>query len=200
MYVTLKKNETMKIALLILVDLFIVSLSFGQSPESRKQNVLRLNFINPGIEYEQSISEKSKLSANVGFGVSMSYPEITSIQYHNAFFLSPFLDIHYKCIYNFSRRVNKGKNINFNTGDFVGIKFNGRGKDVVSGSIRTGNLDFSVGPTWGVQRSFGRINLLFDLGPVYYFDTHGNSGFYPVMLELNMGYNIRTNKKAKQNK
>lgn len=184
----------MKTRLLILLGLVIVSSSFGQSSESGKQNVLRLNFLNPGIEYEQSITETSKLSANVGFGVSMSYPNTTSIQGHHAFFLSPFLDLHYKYIYNFDRRVRKEKNINFNAGDFIGLKFNGRGNSIKSDVVRTDNFDFSIGPTWGIQRSFNKINLLFDLGSVYYFDTHGNSGFYPIMLEFNIGFNIRTNK------
>lgn len=191
----------MKVALLVLLGLFIVRLSFGQSTESGKQNVLRFNFINPGIEYEQSITEKSKISANVGYGVSMSYPNTTSFQYRHAFFLSPFLDVHYKYIYNFDRRVNKNKSINFNTGDFIGIKFNGRGNSLdIKGKnsnpalVRSDNYDFSIGPTWGLQRSFSKINLLFDVGPVYYFDTHGNAGFYPIMLEFNIGYNFRTNK------
>jgi len=32
--------------------------------------------------------------------------------------------------------------------------------------------------------------MLFNLGPVCYFDTKGNGGFYPFMIELNIGYNL----------
>ncbi|MFO7658378.1 MAG: hypothetical protein R6W78_15070 [Bacteroidales bacterium] len=184
----------MKNAFLILIGLMIINQSFGQESEYQKQNVLRLNFINPGIEYEYSISDKSKLSLNVGFGVSMSYPDLTTIQPNHAFFMSTFFDIHYKNIYNFDRRKSNNKNVEFNAGDFIGIKINGRGKSVNSELSRTDNIDFSFGPTWGIQRNFRRVNMLFNLGPVYYFDTKGNGGFYPIMVELNIGYNILTNK------
>ena len=180
----------MKILSLILLPLFVSNFSFSQTDGNGKQNVLRLNLINPGIEYEYSLSLKSKLSANAGFGVSMSYPELTSIQQDHAFFLSPFLDVHYKYIYNLDWRITKNKSIDYNSGDFIGIKFNGRSKDVYSTLTRTDNIDFSVGPTWGIQRSFSKIHLLFNAGPVVYFDTKGNSGFYPIMLELNIGYNV----------
>jgi len=184
----------MKKALLILIGLFIINHSFGQGSENKKQNVLRLNLINPGVEYEYSISDKSKLSANIGFGVSMSYPNLTISQPGHAFFLSTFFDVHYKNMYNFNRRERKSKNVDFNAGDFIGLKLSGRGKGVNSELTRTDNIDFTIGPTWGIQRNFKKINLLFDLGPVYYFDTKGNGGFYPIMLELNIGYNILTNK------
>lgn len=82
--------------------MFVFQHSFGRGNDYEKQNVLRLNFINPGIEYEHSISAKSKLSANAGFGVSISYPDLTIIQPDHAFFLSTFFDLHYKRIYNFS--------------------------------------------------------------------------------------------------
>jgi hypothetical protein len=151
--------------------------------------VLRFNFINPEIEYEHSLSEKSKLSANVGFGISMSYPELTNFQPDHTFFLSPFIDLQYKFFYNVDRRILKNKNVDYNSGDFVGIKFNRREREVNATLVRTDNIDFSVGPMWGIQRSFNKIHLLFNAAPIVYIDTKGNSGFYPIMLELNIGYN-----------
>lgn len=180
----------MRKAFLILLGLIITNQSFGQESEYKKQNILRINFINPGIEYEHSISEKSKLSANAGFGVSMSYPDLTTVQPSHAFFMSTFFDLHYKNIYNFNKRKSNNKNVEFNVGDFIGLKLNGRGKNVNSKISRTGNVDFSLGPTWGIQRNFERVNLLFNLGPLYYFDMKGNGGFYPIMFEINIGYNI----------
>jgi hypothetical protein len=175
---------------LVLVCLVITFHSFGQQNEYGKQNILRLNFINPGIEFEYSISERSKLSANLGAGASMSYPNLTAIQPNHAFFISTFLDLHYKNIYNFNKRKANNKNVAFNSGDFFGLKINGRGKTLFSDISRTDNIDFSFGPTWGVQRNFKKMNTLFNLGPVYYFDTKGNGGFYPIMIELNIGYNL----------
>jgi len=182
----------MKTSLLIvfLASFFVM----GQAEIDTKQNVLRLNLINPGVEYEHSLTEKSKLSINAGYGISMSYPELTFVQKNHAFFFSTFLDVHYKFVYNFDRRNEKGKSVAYNSGDFVGLKFNGRGKNTNTDLIRTDHVDFSVGPTWGFQRSYSRFHFLFNAGPVYYFDTNVYSGIYPIMLELNIGYNVWRNK------
>tara|TARA_B100000683_G_scaffold12866_1_gene13546 strand:+ start:2544 stop:3098 length:555 start_codon:yes stop_codon:yes gene_type:complete len=180
----------MKEIFLGFIFFFFSSYSFGQSSESQNQNVLRINFINPGIEYEYSISNKSKLSTNIGYGISMSYPKLTTIQPTHAFFIAPFIDLHYKTVYNSNKRKNKNKNVEYNAGDFIGLKFNGRGESKNSELTRTDQVDFSIATTWGIQRNYKKINFLFDLGPVYYFDSKGNSGFYPIMLEFNLGYNI----------
>jgi|SRR5690554_13152 len=177
---------------LLVLTFLLSTLAFSQTEIDTKQNVFRLNVINPGVEYEHSFSKLSKLTANIGFGVAMSYPNNTSFQSSHAFFMASFLDVHYKFMYNFNRRITKHKNVDYNSGDFVGLKVIGRGVEVGQSNTlkRTDNVDFSVGPTWGVQRSFRRIHLLFNAGPVYYFDARGNSGFYPIMLELNIGYNV----------
>lgn len=180
----------MKKAIFLFTCTLYISFSFGQNEDSLKYNIIRINAINPGIEYEHSFSKNSKLAANIGYGISMSYPELTVIQENHAIFLSPFLDVHYKFIYNLKWRMAKQKNVHHNTGDFVGLKFNSRGNSIGSGLIRTDTYDFSIGPTWGIQRNYGNMNLLFNLGPVYYFDTKGNQGLYPIMLEFNFGFNV----------
>ena len=158
------------------------------STVTHNKHILRLIFINPGIEYEFSISEKSKISANIGYGILPAYPNTTAEQPKNTPLFAPFLDLHYTTIYNQNKRKQKNKSIEYNTGDFLGIKFIARGKNYDNGIVRTGNIDFAIGPTWGMQRVFKKISFLFDIGPQYYFDTKGNSGFYPIMFELNIGY------------
>lgn len=58
-------------------------------------------------------------------------------------------------------------------------------------TIRKPRSDYAIGPNWGIQRTLGCFHLLFDLGPVYYFDTKGNNGIYPIMLQLNMGFDLK---------
>ena len=91
----------MQKGLFIIIGLFIINQTSGQENDNKKQNVLIINFINPGIEYEYSISDNSKIALNIGIGVSMSYPDLTKIQPDHAFFTSSFLDLHYKNIYNY---------------------------------------------------------------------------------------------------
>jgi hypothetical protein len=104
--------------------------------------------------------------------------------------ISPFADLQGKYFYNFEKRIKKGKNTAFNSANFLSLRFLYRGKSLSENFERTSNLDFSIGPTWGIQRSWGRVHYLFDVGPVYYFDTKGNSGILPVMIQLNVGYNL----------
>jgi len=158
--------------------------------ENLKNNLI-INVINPGIDYEWVISEKSLISTGIGIGYSGAYEEITKIK-NNGFnyVLAPFIDIQYKFIYNRTKLANKGKSIKYNSGNFISIRAVGRGNSITENITRTDNFDFAVGPTWGFQRSFQKIRLLVDIGPQYYFDTLGNNGFFPIMIQLNFGFNL----------
>ena len=150
---------------------------------------MRINAINPGIEYETPFFNQSTFSINSGIGYGGSHPNLTTYASGWLYLIAPFADIHYRNYYNLEKRLNKGKSIHYNAGNFWGLRMLTRGKALSSNFTRTSNYDFAVGPTCGLQRSFGKMNLLFDVGFVYYFDTKGNNGFVPT-LELNVGYNF----------
>lgn len=164
-----------------------VSLIYGQDTTKTK-HLFVLNIINPGVVYEYSISDNSTISANLGYGISMSYPELTDAQPNHALFFAPFFDVQYKYIYNRDKRIKQNKSVLYNSGNLMGVKLVGRGDNYGNGLERTDNVDFAVGPTWGVQRNVKKFLLNFNLGPQFYMDTKGNFGFYPIMLELNIGY------------
>ena len=100
-----------------------------------------------------------------------------------------FLDLQLKHYYNLENRNKKGRSIEYNSGNFFGIRLLSRGKAFDSNFHRTSNYDFSIGPIWGSQRSYSRIHILFDIGFNYYFDGKGNGGIIP-MVEINIGYNL----------
>jgi len=168
--------------------LIIITESFSQE-SVRTSKVLRINAINPGIEYETPLFNQSTFAVNVGVGYGGSHPNLTTYASGWLYLIAPFADIHYRNYYNLEKRLDKGKSIQYNAGNFWGLRMLTRGKALSSNFTRTNDYDFAVGPTWGLQRSFGKINLLFDVGFVYYFDTKGNDGFVPT-LELNIGYNF----------
>ena len=107
--------------------------------------------------------------------------------------IAPFIDIEYRKFYNLDKRLEKKKTIKYNSGHYWGARFLFRGKEISSNFIRTDDVDFSIGPVWGIQRTYGQFHFLFDIGPIYYFDTLGNSGIFPFMIQLNFGYNIKIN-------
>jgi len=46
-------------------------------------------------------------------------------------------------------------------------------------------------PTWGLQRSYNdKFHLLFDIGSLYYFDSKGNGNFFPIMFQINLGFDF----------
>jgi len=179
----------MKYLLLILLTLYCFS---SQAQDIVLKKVTRLNFLNPGVEYEFPLNKNSTLSTNAGIGYHGSYMNLTKYTPNGfIYMISPFLDIEYRKIFNRDRRLKKGTNLKYNSGNYLGARFLTRGKEISSNIVRTDNVDFSIGPVWGLQRAYGRLHLLFDIGPVYYFDTKGNSGIFPFMIQLNIGLNLK---------
>lgn len=166
---------------------------FAQSEDIKTEKVLRVNFINPGIDYELPVGSNKVISTGIGIGYGGSYPSLSNHNLNSGwvYLISPFLDVEYKKLYNFEKRSNKGKSTYFNSGNYVGIRFYTRFNTIESNFSRTDEVDFMISPVWGLQRSYGRLHLLFDAGPMFYFDRKGNGNFFPIMVQLNLGFNLK---------
>ncbi len=178
---------------LFLIFGIVISINvFGQESESTMQKVFRINMISPGIEFELPVSKKSTIAANTGIGMHGSYLNLDYTSTGITYYVSPFLDLSYKKIYNQQKRASKGKNINYNTGNYWGLRLLTNFEEFKSQNIeRKDDISFDFGPTWGIQRAYGKMHFLFDIGSVYYFDTKGNNGFFPIMIQLNIGFNAK---------
>ena len=181
----------MKTFLLVLSITLSVLSAHAQLKEEAIQQNFRLNFISPGVEYEMPFAKKSSVLLNLGIGVGGSYKDLSDDQSGYTLLLSPYYDLQIRNYYNFSKRIRKGKNVDYNSANFIGLRFLARGPEIAKSAnfYRTTEFDFALAPTWGIQRSYGRIHLLFDLGPYVYFDMQDKYGFLP-MFELNIGYNL----------
>lgn len=177
--------------LLFPLFLFLCFTSLGQEPENL-QKIFRVNMANPSVELEYPLSNKATLSANTGIGIQGSYLNLSYTNSGVTYFIAPFLDLSYKKFYNRDARLAKGKSIDSNSGNYWSIRLLSNFNEIESHNIiRKDRIDFAFGPTWGLQRAYGDFHLLFDMGPVYYFDTKGNTGFFPIMLQLNIGFDIK---------
>lgn len=184
----------MKSKLLILLFGVLATLSYSQEKSDVKtEKVWRVNFLNPSIELELPVEKRATFSIGLGIGYGVPYDEISNSPYNEFLYsFNPFLDIQYKKFYNFNKRKANNLNTDNNSGDFLSIRFLTRGNTIESNFTRTSDFDFAIGPTWGIQRKYGKnFHLLFDIGPQYYFDTNGNDGFFPIMLQLNLGFDLR---------
>ena len=178
----------MKKLSLVVILLFLSSITLAQETEK----VIRLNIVNPSLEYEQSLSQNTTVSANIGIGYSGSYPNLTTTTFGTGinYVISPFIDFQYKRFYNLNKRSELNKITDNNSGNFFSFRFKIRGPSIDDNIVRKADYDFAIGPTWGIQRQYGNFHLLFDLGPQFYFDSEGNSGFWPLMPQINLGLNL----------
>ncbi len=176
---------------LIGLFLFASLTSMGQSETTELQKVLRVNILSPGIEYEMPISEKATIAANAGVGIQGTYLHLDYKNSGTTYYIAPFIDLSYKKLYNREARLSKGKNLDYNSGNYWGMRLLSNFKEMKAHNVlRKDDINFAFGPTWGIQRAYGKMHLLFDVGSVYYFDTKGNNGFFPIMLQLNIGLNV----------
>ncbi len=185
----------MKLFLNSTVVVMIYCISFGCNAQDTGMELapqFRINFLNPGIDYEMVITKKTALSLGGGIGYFGSLDELTGPNAENGFqyVITPFFDIQYKLLYNRKKRLEKGKSLAHNSGNYISARFFWKGDSIVDNTDRLDNNDFMTGITWGFQRSYDKIHFLFDIGPVYYFDTMDNSGFFPFMVQMNIGLNL----------
>lgn len=158
---------------------------------SQTEDVFRINFLNPGVNYEKSLGKKTSIEAGAGFGYNASYPDL-EMNFESGFqyVLAPFVDVQGRYYYNFLKREAKGKKVSENNGNFLAMRALYTGPSAASSFERFNDHSFTVGPTWGLQRTYNKLNLEFSMGPIYYFDPVGNSGWHPLWLELNIGLNL----------
>jgi len=172
--------------------LFLLVLLFSYTIQAQTtEQTWRINAVNPGVEYEQPVSSKSTVSLNVGVGYNGSYPKLSNtIGTGVLYAFAPFADLQFKRFYNLDKRASRDKTTAHNSGNFISLRFRTRGKSIKDNFYRYADYDFAIGPTWGIQRRYGRFHLLLDIGPQFYFDSKGNSGFWPLMPQINMGIDL----------
>ena len=168
---------------------FLLLSSFFISAQTEK--VFRVNILNPGAEIELPTGENATFSAGLGVGYGGGYPDLTFNSSGFIYIISPFLDLQHKWFYNFDKRSRRNKTTENNSANFISLRFISRGPSIAENVGRTSDFDFAVGPTWGIQRKFNKnLHLLFDIGPQYYFDSEGNSNIWPVMVQINIGFDL----------
>ncbi len=155
----------MKIYLLT-VSLLFISLVSAQSDKNVEEQQFKINFINPGVEYELGIAKNQTIS--LGIGLQFTAASV-STEFYYAFL--PTLNAQYRFFYNMERRLGKDKNISGNSGNYIAASgtmfsslfFIGNVDDV------TGSAGF-IGPVYGIQRTYQKgFNFNMEFGVGLYF-------------------------------
>lgn len=159
--------------------LFLCFTANAQEQASTSKSLFSLNFLLPGVEYETALSNKTTLDFRLGTGFAYATGMYRETEF--GVFLNFFTQ--YRYFYNFQNRLEKGKNINNNSGNFIALHggiFNG---NPIIGTLESAQ-DYSVevGPVWGMQRVYKsgfKLNLHLGLG--YLFNDLGDSAFSPLI-------------------
>lgn len=167
----------MKKFLLFAFAFFSLNIQAQEATVSKK-SLFSINFLLPGFEYEASLSEKTTLDMALGFGFAYR-----SGMFGEGYGIFPGLTGQYRWFYNLDKRLEKGKSIDNNTGNYLALHAGGQSGKPILGNLAY-NADFfgTVGPVWGLQRYYGSgFKLGLHLGAGYAFNNIGDSGFSPIL-------------------
>ncbi|KAA2218356.1 hypothetical protein [Maribacter flavus] len=156
----------------------------AQSSKKVEANQLTLNFLLPGLVYEIGVSENSTFTGEATLG--FAYQESTF--FGNGFGVYPIGKIPYRDYYNFNRRMNKGKRISGNTGNYTAPTV-----AIQGGNALIGNLDYAssytiaLGAVYGIQRTFpSGLQFRLEAVPAYFIDEFSNN--VDLLLSAKVGW------------
>lgn len=160
--------------------------TYAQEKESislEKQFGIEANLFTPGfgVSYELPISQNILFDFAGGFGMPlMKYTGRVEI---GAAFIKPYTRIEGKYYYNRVRRARKGKEINNNRGNFIGLQ------SKVMFSPDSDNFTIMLNEVhWGVQTEIAKKLLLtFQIGAAHYY-TKEKEHYYSPILDFKVKY------------
>lgn len=146
------------------------TLSTKAQDERLTRNVISVNFLDPGIAFETSLS--NHLTAKFRTGMTGSFQRnyvVPNQQY--VVFIRPFISASGRYYYNFKQRSEKGKNTSRNSANYIALL------GIYGFSSITENDPFYIiestrqinaGVVWGMQRNYkNRFSLDLNLGIGY---------------------------------
>lgn len=154
-------------------SLLCISLLSAQGNKNVEEQQFKINFLSPAIVYEVGIQKNSTLYFELGTTFGLGLNSESDVDF--GFF--PLIETQYRHYYNFSRRLKKGKNIEANTANYVGLTTVYTSGDAILGDFNLDNSNnFFVGPVYGLQRTYKRgFNFGIEIGAGY-FNNNGGQG------------------------
>lgn len=175
----------MKKGMFTLFCLYSVVLSLrGQEDNVTNQGRIDLSLSGLSIAYELPVSRKVAFEAAVGLGAGY---DVSDGGYSYHYYLddpSAFATLGVKYLYNRPKRVEKGKSLDYNSGNYWGVK----AKYATTTIINDFNYETMLfGIHWGVQRRLSNhISYGFNLGIGYGFDLSEYKGVGSLFPDCNI--------------
>jgi len=156
-----------------------------------ERHQFKFNFLSPGFSYEIGIFKNVTASTSLGFGTAT---------YEEGYALGLVLNTRARYYYNLNRRVNKGKNVSGNSGNYISAA-----RSIFFSQLRLatnieGPSDFNIGFygfVHGIQRTYPKgLNFTAELGAGYYRGDGVFSGYGPL-ININIGW-VATKRRSRK--
>ncbi|MEO0527113.1 MAG: hypothetical protein AAFZ89_07795 [Bacteroidota bacterium] len=173
-----------QLCILLLFCSFHINAQFGKNCEITQ---LKINLINPGIEYERGLGVNTTLDIKAGLQIALDPALEEPLEEVDLF---PALALQYRYYYNFERRGRNGRQIYGNSANYVApatAVFYPGSRTVANAEIR-GIIAYG-GLVTGLQRSYNSgFNFSVDVGAAYHVGPFKGS-MLPV-ANLSIGWII----------
>lgn len=175
----------MKKIFLLLVFSFVGISIYAQSDISlQKQFGVKANLVAPGFGafYELPVSQKVLSDFTLGFGMPI-LKAWGSVEIDDSR-IKPYTRIGVRYYYNRAKRLRKGKEIEYNRGNFLGIQ-----NKIMYGPISNDLTTIFLNEVyWGVQTEIAKnLVLVFHIGGAHYY-TRYKEHYYSPLLDFKIKY------------
>ena len=170
--------------LTILMMVALSSVSFAQTNTVSEAKVEDHQFaynILTNLSYEMGIGNKTTLrfSGPLSGAVLYSQTSITINDYHHedsewGYAFRPTVDMQVRHYYNLNKRLQKGKKIAHNSGNYIAGVVGAAGPSILkSDNVYVADFTLTLGALWGIQRTYGeRFMMNVGIGPgVSFYDS-----------------------------
>lgn len=163
----------------------------AQSGKLVEDKLFKVNALAPGISYELGVADKTTLNLEAFLGLALNGGSDRSTN----FGLYPGLEADVRQYVNFNRRLNKGKNISGNSGNYVAflnqLQF---GKPIIGDLEYASDYFYNGALVYGIQRTYKKgfyWGLAFGPG-IFVDDFYTDAG---ILIDLRLGWVVSGRKK-----
>ena len=183
------------ILLMMFTNVTVAQLANDAEPKVERHQ-FAYNFLT-NISYETRVSDKTtfRFSGPVLGGVLYRNTSITINDYHQeesqwGYSIRPALDVQFRYYYNLSKRLQQGKKIAHNSGNYIAGVVGGAGPAIAkSDNVYVSDFTLTLGALWGIQRNYGkRFMMNVGVGPgISFYDS--KTEFTPI-IGLSVGFRL----------
>ncbi|SIS86859.1 hypothetical protein SAMN05421766_104503 [Zobellia uliginosa] len=168
----------------IVVVFFVFTIfANAQHQKNVENHQIQLGLPMPAILYEKGLGRNT--TATVEFVSGFGLRGCTGCE--TEFGIYPILRGQFRYYYNMDRRLDKGKNISGNSGNYIAVLMAYQDQNPFIGDLTLSESILAVGPVYGIQRTYKRGFFYRLEGGLGYSETQNENGL-ALLLAARVGW------------